>query len=540
MIIKSLEIISFGKFKNKTIDFADGLNVICGDNESGKSTIMSFIYAMLYGFGDNRGKSVSLREKYTPWDGGVCEGKMTLSAENGEDITIYRKAGSVKKQDTLRVYNPLTGEDISRLPEDIIGVGSETFSKTLCINQLSTIFSGTSDEIVQKLANIAGGGDENVSFEKAVKILENARREIKPLRGSGGTLSQLNTQIADLEKKRAEYQAMQSELEGARKLLPHLQKAATDANEKYEKESMIDFVSPVAHLRGRIEEKEAFVNTAPRKAAFSPKKGYMLSAAALAVIAAIILFLSPIFALLPLICAIACAIIGIRIKNTAPDFNIYDDIQKLKEELTLLENKKAVHDRNLLVLKENSRTAEEKLSALNVRINSLKMQLAQDDGENLDLFYKKRKELEKQLRALTLATEALNTAHEKMQRDFTPLLNKKASEYFCAITSGKYTRIFSDEQFNLSIDLDIPRKSELFSGGTVDQLYLSLRLALIDMLFGDATTFVLLDQPFLQYDIKRREKSVGLLECLSKRRQFLLFTSDATVFSPNKQTEILT
>ena len=470
----------------------------------------------------------------------MCEGKITLSAENGEDITIYRKAGNVKKQDTLRVYNPLTGEDISRLPEDIIGVGSETFSKTLCINQLSTIFSGTSDEIVQKLANIAGGGDENVSFEKAVKILENARREIKPLRGSGGTLSQLNTQIADLEKKRAEYQAMQSELEGARKLLPHLQKAATDANEKYEKESMIDFVSPVAHLRGRIEEKEAFVNTAPRKAAFSPKKGYMLSAAALAVIAAIILFLSPIFALLPLICAIACAIMGIRIKNTAPDFNIYDDIQKLKEELTLLENKKAVHDRNLLVLKENARTAEEKLSALNVRINSLKMQLAQDDGENLDLFYKKRKELEKQLRALTLATEALNTAHEKMQRDFTPLLNKKASEYFCAITSGKYTRIFSDEQFNLSIDLDIPRKSELFSGGTVDQLYLSLRLALIDMLFGDATTFVLLDQPFLQYDIKRREKSVGLLEGLSKRRQFLLFTSDATVFSPNKQTEILT
>ena len=66
MIIKSLEIISFGKFKNKTIDFDDGLNVICGDNESGKSTIMSFIYAMLYGFGAKnilRGTAVCAREK---------------------------------------------------------------------------------------------------------------------------------------------------------------------------------------------------------------------------------------------------------------------------------------------------------------------------------------------------------------------------------------------------------------------------------------------------------------------------------------------
>ena len=160
---------------------------------------------MLYGFGDNRGKSASLREKYTPWDGGVCEGKLTLHLSGGDDITIYRKAGSVKKQDTLRVYNTLTGQELSSMPEEIIGIGSDTFSKTLCLKQLSTAFNGTNEEIVQKLSNISAGGDENVSFEKAIKILENERREIKPLRGSGGTLSQINTQIADLEKKRAIY-----------------------------------------------------------------------------------------------------------------------------------------------------------------------------------------------------------------------------------------------------------------------------------------------------------------------------------------------
>ena len=47
MIIKTLHLISFGKFKNKTIELSDGLNIIYGKNESGKSTIMKFIYAML-------------------------------------------------------------------------------------------------------------------------------------------------------------------------------------------------------------------------------------------------------------------------------------------------------------------------------------------------------------------------------------------------------------------------------------------------------------------------------------------------------------
>ncbi|MBQ2889246.1 MAG: AAA family ATPase, partial [Clostridia bacterium] len=276
MIIKSLEIISFGKFKDKTINLDSGLNVILGDNESGKSTIMSFIYAMLYGFGDNRGKSASLREKYTPWDGGVCEGKLTLNLTNGEDITIYRKAGSVKKQDTLRVYNPLTGQELSSMPEEIIGIGSDTFSKTLCLKQLSTAFNGTNEEIVQKLSNISAGGDENVSFEKAIKILENARREIKPLRGSGGTLSQINAQIADLEKKRAIYLSKLSELEDAQKVLPRMQKSVDEVKANYENELSQDFISPIAHLQGRIEEKEAQRNISSQKTSISRKKIYIL------------------------------------------------------------------------------------------------------------------------------------------------------------------------------------------------------------------------------------------------------------------------
>jgi len=110
MIIKRLDITSFGKFSGKVLEFSEGFNVIFGNNESGKSTVINFIFSMLYGFGDNRGKTISLREKYTPWSGGVCEGKMTVLTDDGKNICIYRKAGVAKKYDTLRVYDADTGE----------------------------------------------------------------------------------------------------------------------------------------------------------------------------------------------------------------------------------------------------------------------------------------------------------------------------------------------------------------------------------------------------------------------------------------------
>ena len=49
MRIDSIYIESFGKFKNYSLDFHDGMNIIYGDNESGKSTIMAFIEMMFYG-----------------------------------------------------------------------------------------------------------------------------------------------------------------------------------------------------------------------------------------------------------------------------------------------------------------------------------------------------------------------------------------------------------------------------------------------------------------------------------------------------------
>ncbi len=529
MIIQKLEIISFGKFKNKTINFSDGLNIICGDNESGKSTIISFIYAMLYGFGDNRGKNLSIREKFTPWDGGVCEGKITVKTDDGESISLYRKAGSAKKYDILRIYNADTGEELSITPEEIVGVNSDTFFKTLCVKQLSTVFDGNNDEITQKLSNIASTGDENASYEKAQKLLEGIRREIQPQRGNGGELHDIINKIAVIEKNKSTQQNISSELQAIDALLPRAEKEAMDLKADYEELLKKDYKSSIAHLMGRMEEIKKYDSN--KKVSLVP----LTSGIILSVFSVIMAIGKMNYFYILLVIGLILVICGLIKKKPTENTSI----TQIKQELEKLSTEKSDYEKNLSVLRERLSSAEERLNQLRIRRETLQLSI-RDEEDNSHILYEKKKLLETKLKTVTLASEALKRAHGKMQKNFTPALNKKAALYFSTISGGKYTRIFLDEQLGAKIDSDIPRESGFFSGGTVDQLYLSVRLSLIDMLFKEKGCSLILDQPFLQYDETRKKKTLELLENLQNNRQILLFTTDKNVNSSNKQTEILT
>ena len=71
MIIKKVNIIAFGGLKNKVISFDNGINVIYGENEAGKSTIQAFIKIWLYGCQVTRAKTISKMNdlKYMPSTG---------------------------------------------------------------------------------------------------------------------------------------------------------------------------------------------------------------------------------------------------------------------------------------------------------------------------------------------------------------------------------------------------------------------------------------------------------------------------------------
>ena len=169
---------------------------------------------------------------------------------------------------------------------------------------------------------------------------------------------------------------------------------------------------------------------------------------------------------------------------------------------------------------------------MRVREEALKLN-TQKSSFDINALQNEKALLEKKLRIISLTSKSLSTAHENMQKNFTPELNRKASYYFGKIVGGKYSRIFCDKDFSISIESTIPRESGFFSGGTIDQLYLSLRLALTDMLFDEKSAPLILDQPFLQYDEERKKNTISLFENMEKNRQIILFTADKTLPSRN-------
>ena len=70
MIINKLNLKNFGRFQNEELILKQGINVIYGENESGKSTIHSFLQSMLFGMKRLRGRAsrTDTYNKYAPWE----------------------------------------------------------------------------------------------------------------------------------------------------------------------------------------------------------------------------------------------------------------------------------------------------------------------------------------------------------------------------------------------------------------------------------------------------------------------------------------
>ena len=77
MKINKIKINSYGKLKEKEIKLKDGINIIYGKNESGKSTLLNYLKNIFYGISKNKnGKEISDYEKYLPWVGEEFSGKI--------------------------------------------------------------------------------------------------------------------------------------------------------------------------------------------------------------------------------------------------------------------------------------------------------------------------------------------------------------------------------------------------------------------------------------------------------------------------------
>ncbi|RCX16071.1 DNA repair exonuclease SbcCD ATPase subunit [Anaerobacterium chartisolvens] len=152
----------------------------------------------------------------------------------------------------------------------------------------------------------------------------------------------------------------------------------------------------------------------------------------------------------------------------------------------------------------------------------------QNIGAEIEELEAQKSKLEDINASLKIAADVLAEASMELQRDFAPALNKKLGDTISRITAGKYIDLRADN--SLLLKAIVPETGEVvpvvaLSGGTMDQMYLALRISVAQLIARDGENVpFIMDEVFAQYDDKRTEEAFDFLYELSQGRQVLLFT----------------
>lgn len=215
MHIERLKIKGFGKLNDLELTFGKGFNLIYGENESGKSTLLWFIKAMLYGLKGGKPKDglPPPLKRLKPWNGLPFGGIMEYRLDDGSFYRVERDFDTnlVKVYDDR--YNDVTavfssGRD--KLPlfaEKHLGLNESCFEKTVMVRQLETRIDGEgTGELRARLANARGTGFEDTSYKRAETALSFALLNYV---GTDRTSTRpLDKVLAELEVLRSERRAL--------------------------------------------------------------------------------------------------------------------------------------------------------------------------------------------------------------------------------------------------------------------------------------------------------------------------------------------
>lgn len=642
MKINKIKINSYGKLKEKEIKLKDGINIIYGKNESGKSTLLNFIVNSFYGISKNKkGKEYSDVEKYTPWLGEEFSGKLEYELNNKNKYEIYRDF----KKKNPKIFNE-NMEDISKEFNIDKSKGNEFFYEQTKVDEelfLSTVVVGQQEVklgkqeqniLVQKIANLVGTGDDNVSYKRAIdRINRRLLDEIGTQRSREKPINIINKKIEDLEQKKQElekYEDIKYEIEENKN---KLEEEISDLNnknnllkeikiinekEKIEKEKIkikenikkenIEKIKLIKEKINKIknENKNIFeINnekTKNNKKINNEKNKLNKKIIIVFIFLLIINFLQFIFIKNKLINYIFLLTvpmtliyfiilknklnkkikkqknidennlkniekINLEINNLNNEINLLEknnnnlekEINNLKSNLNLKINLEKEKIKNKYLNKiekseiinfinlENINYEIEKLQneINNKKIRSHTLELDQKNIEpKLDNLSKIEEELvnnnermstlNKLNLSFELAKEILAESYEEMRNTVTPKFTQELSKNISEITEKKYSKIMFNDEQGLIVELEsgnyVPASK--LSIGTIDQLYLSLRLSMIDEL-SEENLPIILDEAFAYYDTERLTNILEYLDEKYKTHQIILFTCT------NREKEIL-
>ncbi|WP_288961195.1 ATP-binding protein [uncultured Peptoniphilus sp.] len=216
MMFKELGLLNFGKFEDKKIELQDGINLIYGVNEGGKSTITNFIDGIFYGFSrDSLARKVrdELFEKSRPWTSNLYRGYIILN--NGEED--YRISRDFDK-DEVSILNLNTGEDLSndernflysRIPQPgviFFELNRKIYKSSFYLGQrLSQLEDDASDELQARINNFSISEDENLDLTKVIEKMEEDLYNLGTKRRKSSEIGRFYDELEKISKNKANF-----------------------------------------------------------------------------------------------------------------------------------------------------------------------------------------------------------------------------------------------------------------------------------------------------------------------------------------------
>ena len=594
MKIKNLKINGFGAIKNKEISFNDGINIIYGKNETGKSTILKYIISMFYGLSKNKnGGTIPEVEKYEPWKNEEFSGKISYELDNKETYEVYRDF----KKKNPKIFNQNL-EDISKnfnidktrgnqFFYDQLGIEEEIFTSSIITKQAEVkLDDKAQNTLIQKISNILGTGEDTTSYTTILNKLK------KKLNDEIGTSNTKERPINILENRISELEKEKNELENYKNSKLDIDERINEIAELIEKENKQLEKLKVANLqKEKLKEEENIIkinkdminniqadidNLNKEKKTYKIDKSKEISK--ISIVVAFILFVLTIVSLIitkniylkiimPLvfIVYIICIIAKLKIKqNNNKEIKLkqnqieekikileqnkkrqLEELEKIEkkyaEDLSKIKKESDINDLgNILELIENKqRKINEKMLNLhtlkmdNENITS-KLENLVNVEEELEELKEEKRDLEEKRDNIKRAIQYLEIAYNKMKEQITPKFTKELSTAMEKISNGKYKNVRINTNGEIIVEANTGEyiNVENLSIGTIDQLYLSLRLATIKEITKENMP-IILDEAFAYYDDERLKNILTYLENEYEENQILIFTCT------NREKEIL-
>jgi uncharacterized protein YhaN len=232
--------------------------------------------------------------------------------------------------------------------------------------------------------------------------------------------------------------------------------------------------------------------------------------------------------------------------NTILDNITFEELKNKTQHTLFYEIKevnKKEHQLNIFKLNEEKNNLLRNINNIEKEIDELENSVRglAEVEEEIEFYEEKKAFFKEKIKIADIAAEKIISISDSIKGDFMPLLRKSISENFSYLTGGNYKEVNIDENMNISVVREDNKKNidiESLSGGTLDQLYLSLRISLSNILSGNQNIPIILDDSFVQYDSGRLKNSLLMLFKESERRQVILFTCQEREVELAKQLNV--